>query len=466
MSVSALNSVKTVNIGADPFQWEFLTTVNRFPSMIAGVGTGKTMLALQKGDLFSRFYKNNLGLVVRNKYTDLRDSTMKDFTTWTGKTVPQGTKEAHYANGSVVLFRHAKEFSTLKNVNLGWFYIEQAEEFPTATQFDLLRFRLRRDLKVDEEFWAILVRAFEQAEEPMYPFYKKMYDTPINQGMTIANANGHNWCWKMFIKSPIEESSCVQANSFENTWLLEHKPETIADWRRMEVDSPAKFKQYVMNDHSEVDLDACYYASALSDLRRLGQIGSVQHRPDVRVHLAADVGLDCTPIWFFQMIGQKINLIDYYENTGKFTDHYVRVLDEHKKEFGYNYGRFIMPHDANKREQTGGTTFSKAFKDLGYDVVTLPKEQNIDFGINNVNNYLKSCWFDEKKCELGLEALQHYRREYNEELKIYLESPLHDWASHPADSCRYLFSAVKKGLCKTSGLSIDKWRQLRADYGY
>ncbi len=82
---------KTINIELDPFQWEFNTTVNRFPSMIAGVGTGKTMLALMKGDLFSRFYKNNLGLIVRNKFTDLRDSTMKDFTMWTDKHIPQGT---------------------------------------------------------------------------------------------------------------------------------------------------------------------------------------------------------------------------------------------------------------------------------------------------------------------------------------------------------------------------------------
>ena len=233
----------------------------------------------------------------------------------------------------------------------------------------------------------------------------------------------------------------------------------------MEVDSPAKFKQYVMNDHSEVDLDACYYASALSDLRRLGQIGSVSHDPSVRVHLVADIGLDCTAIWFLQVIGQKKLIPDYYENTGKPIKHYARILDEKKKKYGYNYGKFIQPHDANKREMTSGTTFSKAFKDLGYDVVVLPKEQNIDFGINNVINTLPSCWFDEKKCELGLEALQHYRRIYNEELRIWIESPLHDWASHPADSFRYLCNAVKKGLCQTHQTTSDaEIRRLHRKY--
>lgn len=452
---------KTINIELDPYQWDFLSAVNRFPSMIAGVGTGKTMLALQKGDLFSRFYKNNLGLIVRNKFTDLRDSTMKDFTSWTGKSVPQGTKEAHYSNGSVTLFRHAKELSGLKNVNLGWGYIEQGEEFPTDTQFQLLRFRLRRDLEVDEDFWALLVEAFEKAGVPMYPFYQRMHDEPLNQLMTIANANGHNWCWKMFIKSPTEEFSCIQANSFQNTWLAEHKPETIADWRRMEIDSPAKYSQYVMNCHDEVDLDACYYASRLSELRKLGRMGAVSYSPEIRVHLAADVGLDCTAIWFFQLVGQKKLFIDYYENTGKFADHYARILDEKKRDEGYNYGKFIMPHDSNKREMVSGTTFSKAFKDLGYDVIALKREQNRDVGINNVSNVLKSCWFDEKKCELGLEALQHYRREYNEELKVFLENPLHDWASHPADSMRYACRAITMGLCgiskSVSDEDIKKW---------
>lgn len=452
-------ATKVINIEAEPFQWDFYTALNRFPAMIAGVGTGKTMWALMKGDLLSRFYRNNLGLVVRNKFTDLRDSTMKDYTEYTGKHIPQGTKEARYANGSVILFRHAKELSGLKNVNLGWVYIEQAEEFPTDTQFQLLRFRLRRDLAIDEDYWSTIEEAGD-----IWPFLQDLHDNPLNQMMTIANANGHNWCWKMFIKSPQDEFSCIQANSFDNTWLVENKPKTVADWRRMEIDSPAKFSQYVMNCHDEVDLDACYWASRLSEIRREGHMGVVPHSPEVRVHLAADVGLDCTAIWFFQLIGRKRLYIDYYENTNKFADHYARILDEKKRDEGYNYGRFVMPRDSNKREQVSGMTFSKAFKDLDYDVVVLPKVQNLDIAINNANNTFKSSWFNEDKCELGLEALFHYRREYNEELKIFLEKPLHDWASHPASSMIYSDIAISKGLCRTtkpiSDDQIAEWSKL------
>ncbi|KKN19413.1 hypothetical protein LCGC14_0946240, partial [marine sediment metagenome] len=278
---------KLINIEAEPFQWKFYAALNRFPSFVAGVGTGKTMWALMKGDLFSRFYRNNLGLVVRNKFTDLRDSTMKDFTEYTGKHIPQGTKEAKYANGSQILFRHAKELSGLKNVNLGWAYIEQAEEFPTDTQFQLLRTRLRRDIKVDEDYWQALVDAGD-----VWPFLQSMHDEPLNQMMTIANANGHNWVWKMFIKHPHPEYTCVQANSFNNTWLVENKPKTIEDWRRMEFDAPSKFKQFVMNCHDEVDLDACYYVDIMNKMRSDGRICHVPYDPSVRVHLSFDIGLD------------------------------------------------------------------------------------------------------------------------------------------------------------------------------
>ena len=107
--------IKTINIEAKPFQWDFLSSNLRFPSMIAGWGTGKTMLALYKGISLSQTYANNYGVIVRSKFTDLRDSTMKDYTKYTGKHVPQGTKESGFVNGSKIVFRHAKDLSGLQH---------------------------------------------------------------------------------------------------------------------------------------------------------------------------------------------------------------------------------------------------------------------------------------------------------------------------------------------------------------
>jgi hypothetical protein len=42
-----------------------------------------------------------------------------------------------------------------------------------------------------------------------------------------------------------------------------------------------------------------------------------------------------------------------------------------------------------------------------------------------------------------LEALQHYRREYNSRLAEFRATPVHDWSSHAADAMRYLATWYK-----------------------
>ncbi len=447
---------KVINFDMLDYQWGFYSAVNRFPAAIAAWGSGKTTLGLFKIDLLSRFYKNNLLLIVRKKFTDLRDSTMKDFVKWTGKHIPQGTKEARYANGSVVLFRHAKELSGLQNVNLGGGMIEQAEEFPTDTQFQLLRGRMRRELEVDEDYWSALVEAADKAGTQVHAFLQQMYDKPLRQMMPIANANGHNWMWKMFVKSPQEGYSCMQANSFDNEKNL---PEDfIADLRRMEKDAPAKFKQYVMNCHDEVDLDACYYIDIMNQLRANDHICHVPHDPSVPVYVSFDIGLDCTAMWFRQTVRGQKRLIDYYENTGKFVAHYDKIM----KAKPYTYAKMILPHDGKNRDKVTGVSYKKALEDLEYKVHVNPKIGK-DIGINIVADALPSYYIDENKCKDGLEAADHYRREYDEENKCYGEKPLHDWASHPMDSLKEMCQADKAGLLHSSSTvtttQIHKWQK-------
>lgn len=497
--------VKRIYYNPEPFQVPFVWATNRFPGMIAGWGTGKTMWALIKGMNLSQEYDNNLGVIVRSKYTDLRDSTMKDFHRYTENRIPipQGTKEARIGN-STILFRHAKELSGLQNVNLGWFYIEQAEEFPTATQFDLLRGRLRRILTPKPEVQEKLIKVISEhtglpalrevvddwqfldekavdrdGNHILHPELKdnpaikekdkymkerdvaelalvEQLDITLRQGMVIANANGHNWCWKMFIKSPQRGYTCVQATGFDNAHNL--PADTLADWATMEINSPAKYKQYVMNCHDEVDLDACYYIALMNQLRANDHICHVPHDPSVSVYVSFDIGLDCTAMWFRQTVRGQKRLIDYYENTGKFVDHYDTVM----KSKPYSYSKLILPHDGKNRDKVSGVSYKKALEDLEYKVV-VNKKIGKDIGINIVADALQSYYIDEEKCKDGIEALDHYRREYDEENRIYKETPLHDWASHPCDSLKEMCQADKAGqLGSSSSVStaqISKWQK-------
>ena len=126
-------------------------------------------------------------------------------------------------------------------------------------------------------------------------------------------------------------------------------------------------------------------------------------------------------------------------------DHYARVLDER----GYNYGKVVLPHDGSARSKVSGESYAKAFRDMGYAVIVNPRIGK-DIGINIVADTLPSLYFDEK-CKDGIEALDHYRREYDEENKVYRDTPLHDWSSHPADSMKEMCQALKSGLLSSSG---------------
>lgn len=205
------------------FQDKFLFSSRRFPALIAGVGTGKTYMLLLKIWKFCEDYPNSLALIVRKEFTDLHDSTMKDFEKYF-QVVISSEKEFKFSNGSVIMFRHAAEIEVLKNINLSIFGIEQAEEFEDEQQFTFLRDRLRRD------------------------------NAPLRQGCIIANANGHNWIYKMWVNNPASEDFGLStANTFENADNL--PADFIADLKRMESEAPNHYKQYVLNSFEELGAD-------------------------------------------------------------------------------------------------------------------------------------------------------------------------------------------------------------------
>ncbi len=134
------------------FQAKFLYSTARYPNMTSAWGTGKTMTAIAKGVILSGLYPGNKGLILRENMTDLRDSTMSDFRDYTGLKVKTQSKSCTISNGkdyptSEIIFHHVDEMAgVVQNINLGWFFIEQAEELDTDEVFEKLGGRLRRVL--------------------------------------------------------------------------------------------------------------------------------------------------------------------------------------------------------------------------------------------------------------------------------------------------------------------------------
>lgn len=185
-----------------------------------------------------------------------------------------------------------------------------------------------------------------------------------------------------------------------------------------------------------------YYSKQMAAAHAEKRIRAVPYQPALEVYTYWDIGVrDANSIWFIQHLpGGNHRVIDYYEKTGMGMDHYAKVL----KDRGYNYALHVMPHDADARKMTEGE-FAKSPKELAElagikPVKTVPRVQNMDVVVMShipaIRNLLANCWFDEVKCAQGINALEAYHSEYNEEKKILSNRPEHDWASNGADAFR------------------------------
>lgn len=397
-----------------PFQDRFIYSIARFPCFLAGWGTGKSMSIIIRGVEASKTYPNNVGLIVRKEYTDLRDSTIKDFKKLTGLT-PDSHKEVHFENGSVIMFRHARELDILQNVNLGWAGIEQAEEFDTDEQFQMLRGRLRLE------------------------------GVPHWLGV-IANQRGHNWVWRLWVDPEFErdqeEYEVVQADTFENEDNL--PADFIKDLRRMEKDAPRKYRRFVLNLDEE-EIEGLIYGSECEQVLKDERYGNIPYDPTFPVFTVSDLGIDDpTSLWFFQYVGKEIRVIDYYENNNVPINHYAKVVNAKP----YAYTKHFLPHDAGSRSKQTGVNYAEMARQCGW----LPNEvlPRVDIlpGIDLTRGVLSRCWFD-VKTKNGFDGLKAYKwrkneKQSTEQKPVYFDEPIHDWASHPSDGFRYLAYVVTR----------------------
>jgi phage terminase large subunit len=135
-------------------------------------------------------------------------------------------------------------------------------------------------------------------------------------------------------------------------------------------------------------------------------------------------------------VGRERRLVDYYESSGVGLDHYVDVLHDKRRKYGWAYGDHFFPHDIKVREFTSGKSRLNTLAGLGIEAVVVPQYEELE-GINVVRRMLGRTWIDPVRCERGLEALRGYRREYDERLRDWKKTPLHSWGSHGADALRY-----------------------------
>ena len=274
----------------------------------------------------------------------------------------------------------------------------------------------------------------------------------------ITTVRGKNHVYRMYEGAKDDPEWFCQVLPATKTGTMTQE---ALDKERMEYqreygheDGDALFAQEYLCDWNAAIVGS-YYGRLMREAEAAGRITSVPYDPMALVHTAWDLGLsDQTAIWFFQMVGQEIHIIDYLANSGQPLAWYASEVAKRD----YAYGDHLLPHDAEARElQTNRSRVDTLRALLGRSVRSLAgsgaQKVLVADGINAVRTILPRCWFDEKRCSAGVDALKAYRREWDEKRKTFHDRPEHDWSSHGSDAFRYL--AVGLDTIQGAGTADD-----------
>jgi len=181
-----------------------------------------------------------------------------------------------------------------------------------------------------------------------------------------------------------------------------------------------------------------FYAMEMAAVRAEDRVVEIAAPPGQEVHRAWDLGVsDDTTIVWFTPVGSQLFVLDAYSASGVGLDHYRDVIAKRQDEHGWRDGTDYVPHDAMIKEWGSGRTRVETMQSMGLRPMLVTKA-SVEDGINAVRRTLPLCVFH-PRCEVALiNALELYRREWNDEKKCFRQSAVHDWTSHPCDAFRYL----------------------------
>ena len=215
----------------------------------------------------------------------------------------------------------------------------------------------------------------------------------------------------------------------------------------------------IYNQEYECSFEAAnvgsYYGKHMQALEEQGRfVTNELYDPQESVSLAMDLGhSDACAIWFWQIIKGDVVFIDYFEATGYDAAEVVEMLQLRP----YSYETWWLPHDARSHTFATKKSVLDTFREYNAPCRIVPKLALND-QIDSVRKTLRTypVYFDAARCDRGLEALRNYSRKWDQDRKIFSDTPSHDQWSHGADAFRYACLSIRP---EDLGRSIERSRQ-------
>ena len=250
--------------------------------------------------------------------------------------------------------------------------------------------------------------------------------------------------WELIVKKADSRTFVQKINSDAIESLL--SKEIIEEREKMRLDNPEMF-EHVWLGEPMTSKTGSVFGKQLAQARSEGRITKVPYDASTGVYTAWDLGIgDSTVIWFFQIVGNEIHFIDHYEGSNEDLGHYISYIQNKP----YQYTTHFLPHDSKARELQTGMTRVEFFNNHGIYNIEVLRPTNFSLGQDDIDLVARPkfslCWFDEEKCQRGLECLRAYHYEYDHKNKLLRSKPEHDWSSHSSSAFIYALMAKTEQL--------------------
>lgn len=245
----------------------------------------------------------------------------------------------------------------------------------------------------------------------------------------LQNAQG-NKEWTVIVRTIDDSLRDEQGETIDNLRVALEDDRKLVEQGLMTED---EFQQewYCSFDAS---VKGAYYAREIRAARENGRIKVVPYDTALKVHTVWDLGVGKNlAVGFYQGTMNERRMIDYWEGDPTDGLQQAALMLQDKK---YVYGKHFAPHDIHAKEITTGKTRLDTAREFGIHFEVVPSV-SVDAGIEKGRLFWSKLWVDEKNCALWIDAISQYRQAWDDKRGCFIETPVHDWTSHPGDVHRY-----------------------------
>ena len=425
----------TLNYKPRPYFLPFHNRTQRFACIVAHRRAGKTVACIH--ELLKRAVTNPIQpskyAYVAPTYAQAKSTAWDYLIEAVAPLMPYGVKinqsdlSVKLPNGAEIRLFGADNYHTLRGLRLDGIVLDEYADIDPRAWTQVIRPAIS-----DRRGFAVFIGT-PRGHDHFFERYRDAVSTPSEWYAAALRASElvPEYGDKIALSKGLDYA--VSQGYLTSDELEKAKQDQSEEWYRQEY---------------ECDFEAAnpgaYYGKQMAEALEKGRITKVPYDPSYRVYTGWDIGgnRDATAIWFCQLVGRSVCLIDYYEQKGASSAPHARsLLDK-----DYVYAGHFLPHDSVAKHPGQELDYRESLEHHGLKNITVLPRSDLELGINSVRLLIPRCSFDAERTAGGIESLRMYQTEWDEKNRIFKSTPKHDWASHGADAFRYLAMGLDKHL--------------------